>query len=256
MQTQSVQLQSLLQHPAHDVSVPKPSRETLQRLRTYPVCETTFVGHFVEILDPGEAIRRTLYAQAHEDVQLADELHTFDRDENAKPMREAFDALAQRTMARPGIIEYINDALVTAIRAQSLTSARWVLEQARVVYEKCAQIAPVRNAQGLLVVGEFNPVPALRALELIGKHVDVQAFKEVVEVTTSEDLAEVLNQARRRVEQRVIEGESTRLDDADRVQVQDSRGKNAVELPTFSKPKADPTQGYPQHDSVEDLLGE
>jgi len=190
------------------VRYPEVPDQVLKRLKNYPISEVDFVSYFTDTLDPVESVRRTLRTHEEDDEQLKEDLDAYDNEGNTAQIKKAFEALARRTMAKPGIIEYINEQLVQAIQAQSLTSARWVLEQARSVYEKCSQLAPIRNSQGRLIIGEFQPVPALRALDIIGKHVDVQAFKEVVELTTSDDLAEVLNQARRRVEARVLEGES------------------------------------------------
>ena len=65
----------------------------------------------------------------------------------------------------------------------------WVLKQAAKVHERCMQEEPVRDAQGN-PTGEykFEHAGANKALEIIGKHVDVQAFKETLDHTGKVDL--------------------------------------------------------------------
>jgi hypothetical protein len=67
-----------------------------------------------------------------------------------------------------------------------------------------------------MLYAKFNPTAALKAVELAGKHVDVQAFKEVVEHETGPNLTAVLDAARKRLEEGreaiVIEGELTEIE--------------------------------------------
>lgn len=62
--------------------------------------------------------------------------------------------------------------------------AVWVLTKAVALHE--------------LAIKKEELSPAARALELVGKHVDVQAFKERVEHGVTDDLADVLAKARLR----------------------------------------------------------
>lgn len=67
--------------------------------------------------------------------------------------------------------------------------AEWVLNQAVKLHERCMQeVAPILDREGENVKDEdgnniykFDAVGAKGSLELIGKHVDVAAFKERVE---------------------------------------------------------------------------
>lgn len=51
----------------------------------------------------------------------------------------------------------------------------------------------------LALIKKIKRVDPLRALEVVGRHVDVQAFKDRVEHTMSEDMASAILQARKRV---------------------------------------------------------
>ena len=85
--------------------------------------------------------------------------------------------------------------------------ADWVLQQAVEVHRRCMQeIRPVRNPKtGKQQCDDdgnalftFNAAAASRALELIGKHVEVAAFKDRVEVSNGLSLIERINQGRKR----------------------------------------------------------
>ena len=75
--------------------------------------------------------------------------------------------------------------------------ADWVLRQAVKVHERCMQQEPV------IVNGEptgdfkFEPAGANKALELVGKHVNVQAFldKSKVEHSLTDDFDELMSGA-------------------------------------------------------------
>lgn len=67
-------------------------------------------------------------------------------------------------------------------------NAEYVLRQADVLLQRCLQQEPVmkKNEQGELVetgVWKFDSAGAGKALELLGKHVNVQAFKDKIEHT-------------------------------------------------------------------------
>jgi len=69
--------------------------------------------------------------------------------------------------------------------------ADWVLEQQVRVYEKCMTDIPVLDSDGC-ETGEyrFEHSGANKALENVGKHVNVQAFNNKVEVEPGKDLLE------------------------------------------------------------------
>jgi hypothetical protein len=215
----------------------------LAQLRKYPVDPADFSRNYAESLDPVQAARLTLMSSAAEDEELAATLESY----TDEALTQGLQALASRLLGETETVLLINAHLTQAIKTQSLTSARWVLEQARSVYDKCAQMAFIRDAQGRLVLGEFAPAPALKALELIGKHVDVQAFKEVVEVQGDADLARVLDLARKRAERAVIdvEPEQDSEIEGDIAQISDDARRDIK----YAHPE-------PPEPSVEDLLGD
>ncbi len=77
--------------------------------------------------------------------------------------------------------------------------ADWVLKSAKRVFERCMQDEPILNSGGepvmvktqngeLACAYKFDSSGANKSLELIGKHVDVQAFKERLEIEASEQV--------------------------------------------------------------------
>ncbi len=86
--------------------------------------------------------------------------------------------------------------------------AEWVLRQAVELHQRCMQeIRPVRNPKtGKQIYDDdgnalftFNAAAANRALELVGKHVDIGAFKDRLEVSGGISLVERLQAGRNRV---------------------------------------------------------
>lgn len=89
---------------------------------------------------------------------------------------------ASEILSYPNVLEFINSVKeVVAEKAQ--INAQWVLEQAVKVHERCMQAEPVIDKDGGHT-GEykFEHSGANKALEIIGKHIDVQAFLERKEV--------------------------------------------------------------------------
>lgn len=85
--------------------------------------------------------------------------------------------------------------------------AEWVLKQAVSLYGRCMQeIKPAKNPKtGKQIYDDkgnalftFNAAAANRALELIGKHVEVAAFKDRLEVTKELSLIERIQAGRNR----------------------------------------------------------
>ena len=86
--------------------------------------------------------------------------------------------------------------------------AEWVLRQAVELHRRCMQeIRPVRNPKTGKQQYEydgnalfaFNAAAASRSLELIGKHVEIGAFRERLEVSGGLSLVDRINAGRDRV---------------------------------------------------------
>lgn len=83
--------------------------------------------------------------------------------------------------------QYIKEAIIKAMEERSAKikiDAEWVLLAAKKIYDRCMQEEQILNKEGK-PTGEyrFEHSGANKALEIIGKHVDIQAFKERQEVT-------------------------------------------------------------------------
>ena len=95
--------------------------------------------------------------------------------------------------------------------------AEWVLRQAVELHLRCMQeIKPARNPKtGKQLCDDdgnalftFNSAGASRSLELIGKHTEIAAFKDHLEISGGISLVERLQKGRERVRKgRVIDGE-------------------------------------------------
>lgn len=99
--------------------------------------------------------------------------------------------------------------------------AAWVLREAVALYQRCVgEIKPalhpktrrqLRDEEGNPLF-TFNAAVAARALELVGKHVDVAAFKERIEVSGELSLVARLQAGRARAaSMKVIDGECRQL---------------------------------------------
>ena len=75
--------------------------------------------------------------------------------------------------------------------------ADWVLTSAKRVFDRCMQDEPVIVAGEPTGEYKFDSSGANKALDLIGKHVDVQAFltKQETKVTLSDDFDSLLGEA-------------------------------------------------------------
>lgn len=98
----------------------------------------------------------------------------------------------------------VKDAIAgqLAIRAERLRiGADWVLSEAVKVYERCMQIEKIIDNESGQVKGlRFDANNALKALALVGKHVDIKAFEEAtVHVDVDKDIVDRLNAGRLRV---------------------------------------------------------
>ena len=93
--------------------------------------------------------------------------------------------------------------------------AEWVLRQAVELHRRCMQeIKPARNPKtGKQICDDegnalftFNAAAANRALELIGKHIAIGAFKEKLEISGGLNLIERLHAGRKRANMRNSKG--------------------------------------------------
>lgn len=86
--------------------------------------------------------------------------------------RAAAAVYANRLLSKSNIKAAIASA-IEKIAAKTEVDAAYVLRQAQKLHERC------------MVEGKgFMPSSAAKALELIGKHIDVQAFKDKHEIST------------------------------------------------------------------------
>ncbi len=116
-------------------------------------------------------------------------------------------AIACENLAKPDIQEAIAEAKRERSEATKI-NAEWVLHQAVELHRRCMQeIKPARNPKTGKQIYDgdgnalftFNAAAANRALELVGKHVSVAAFKERLEVSGGISLVERLQKGRDRV---------------------------------------------------------
>jgi phage terminase small subunit len=109
-------------------------------------------------------------------------------------------------LSKPGIAAAVAKAKQERSQATKI-DADWVLRQAVKLYGRCmADVRPVRNPKTRKKVYDeegnalfkFNAAGASRALELVGKHVEVAAFKDRVEYSSGTSLAEKIQAGRKR----------------------------------------------------------
>ena len=125
-------------------------------------------------------------------------------------------AIASENLAKPHIQDAIAKAKMERSEATRI-DAEWVLKQAVELHQRCMQeIKPARNPKtreqmkdedGNLLF-TFNAAAANRALELVGKHVDIGAFRDRLEVSGGITLAERIQAGRNRARMK-------RVDDAE-----------------------------------------
>lgn len=110
--------------------------------------------------------------------------------------------IGSENLSKPLIAEKIAKAHGKKLKEAEI-NAQWVLDQAVKLNKRCMQeIKPkMKKVDGELVpmvdedgnyVFEFNAAGASKALELVGKHVNIQAFKEKVEHSVDEELTQWL----------------------------------------------------------------
>lgn len=98
--------------------------------------------------------------------------------------------MGSENLSKPDIADAIAEA--ASKRSEQVgIDANYVLRQAVKLHERCMQeVSPVLDRKGAQVTDddghplfEFNAMGASKALELVGKHVLVQAFKDKIEHT-------------------------------------------------------------------------
>lgn len=96
---------------------------------------------------------------------------------NRKPSKNPATS-ASEILNYPNVIEFIDSVKQVAAKSVNI-DAQWVLTQAVKVHERCMQGEPVKDGDGNdSGVWKFEHAGANKALEIIGKHIDVQAFNE------------------------------------------------------------------------------
>jgi phage terminase small subunit len=91
-----------------------------------------------------------------------------------------------RTLEMPHVARYIA-ARHGDISAKLKVDAEWVLKELVSVYRKCMQLDDILDKNGKQTKGKFDPRGANRALDSIGRHMAVQAFKDRLEVSGTAD---------------------------------------------------------------------
>ena len=100
---------------------------------------------------------------------------------------------AARLLAKASVSQAVADAKMKRSEEVGIDAA-YVLRQAVKLHERCMQeVSPVLDRKGQQVADdagnplfEFNAAGAAKALELVGKHVSVQAFNEKHDHTSSD----------------------------------------------------------------------
>ncbi len=99
--------------------------------------------------------------------------------------------IGHENLSKPYLAEYI--AELKAKRNEKIEiDAAWVLKSLKKVHDRCMQEEAVKDRDGV-PTGEykFEHSGANKALELIGRHTDVQAYKDRTEVRNiNEDLSD------------------------------------------------------------------
>jgi len=99
---------------------------------------------------------------------------------------------ASEILNYPNIIEFI-DSVKLSVAEEAKIDAAWVLKASVDLYNKCMEAEPLKDQDGNdSGYAKFQPAGAGKALELIGKHVDVQAYNEKSTTETTLKVDETL----------------------------------------------------------------
>jgi hypothetical protein len=91
---------------------------------------------------------------------------------------------ASEILGYPNVVEFINLVRVDAAKSVNI-DAEWVLMSAKRVFDRCMQDEQVMAKDGPTGEYKFEHSGANKALEIIGKHIDIQAFNEKSTVDTN-----------------------------------------------------------------------
>lgn len=114
--------------------------------------------------------------------------------------------IGSENLSKPAIQEAIARAKIARSEATKI-DAEWVLKQAVELHQRCMQeIKPAKNPKTGKQIYDcdgnalftFNAAAANRALELVGKHISVAAFKDRFEVSNGPSLEERIQAGRNR----------------------------------------------------------
>ena len=105
-------------------------------------------------------------------------------------------SIAGENMKKPEIIEKIAELKAERSKITKI-DAQWVLVSAKKVFDRCMQDEPVMSQGEATGEYKFDSSGANKALDIIGKHVDVQAFltKQETKHVLSDDFDSLLGSA-------------------------------------------------------------
>lgn len=100
-------------------------------------------------------------------------------------------SIGAENLRKPQIAQRLAELINERSKATKI-DAEWVLKSAKEVYDRCMQHEPVLNSKGepvtirggdgkMAAAYKFDSSGANKALEIVGKHVDVRAFLERTE---------------------------------------------------------------------------
>lgn len=112
--------------------------------------------------------------------------------------RSAAAGKAHRLLHEPRIASVISAEMHGRMQRLKI-DGDWVLEQAVEVFNRCMQVEKMLDRNGNLT-GEFrfDATNSLKALELIGRHVNVKAFEKTQENQLKEEIIHRLQRGRQR----------------------------------------------------------
>ena len=104
--------------------------------------------------------------------------------------------IACENLTKPNISERVAELMKQRTESTKI-DAEWVLKSAKKVYDRCMQNEAVNDENGDTGVYKFEHSGANKALEIIGKHVDVQAFltKQETKVVLTDDFDSLIGDA-------------------------------------------------------------
>ena len=89
-------------------------------------------------------------------------------------------SIGNENLNKPEISERIQELNQERV-ARVEIDADWVLKASKDLYDKCMEAEPVLDSNGAsLGFAKFHPTGAAKAIELVGKHVNIRAFDNEV----------------------------------------------------------------------------